>query len=186
MPGSLLSGDFRPAPNRSGPHQEDCNYGALKLLGQCTSEQFRQILLGSCFPSVESGFEIDLPPDQKFLPTGHPVRRSIITIEVSPKDIEIVEDSFKPGKIKIHFRDQSGRAFRYISVTDLGFHDYALQHHENNDMLGLNRLLQAQDAVFLRIGLSRTFKAPDGREGYWLQSNGIFTFPDYHEGIRGS
>jgi len=60
----------------------------------------------------------------------------------------------------------------------------ALTRFINNDLFALNQLLQTKDAVFLRIGLSRAYKAPDGREGYWLQTNGIYTFPHYHEGIR--
>jgi hypothetical protein len=184
LPGALLSSDFKPSANRSGPHQEDCKYGPLTFLGPCTGALFRQVLQGSTFPSVEAGFEIELPPDQKFLPVGHRVQRSIITIAVAPNDVEIIEDRYKPGKIKIHFRDQSGRSFRYIGVTDLGFHDYALQHHEADELAAVNQLLQSQEQVFLRIGLSRDYKSPDGRQGYWLQANGIYTFPHCHEKIR--
>jgi hypothetical protein len=37
----------------------------------------------------------------------------------------------------------------------------------------------------MRIGLSREYTATDNRNGYWLQANGIYTFPHFHEGIRG-
>jgi hypothetical protein len=184
LPGAILTGDFKPAPIRSGPHQEDSIYRALKFNGSCTSEQFKKVLADSCFSSLENGFEIELPLDQKYLPPKHPIQRSIITIKVSPSEIDIVEDSYKPEKIKLHFQDPSGRAFRYVSITDLGYHDYALHHREGNDLLALNQLLHAQDAVFLRIGLSRLYKDPNGREGYWLQANGIYTFPRWQKEIR--
>jgi len=171
-------------PSRSGPHQEGSNYGTLKFHGPCTPEQFRKVLSTSRFPSIEEGFEAELPRDQKFLPVNHGVQRSFITIEARPSDVEIAEDSYNPGKIKLHFRDKSGRAFRYIGVTDLGFHDHARRHHQSNDLAGLNGLLQAQDEVFLRIGLSRAYMAPGGRHGFWLQANGISTFPYYHEATR--
>jgi hypothetical protein len=140
LPGSLLTGDFTPAPNLSGPHQEDNKYKTLKFEGPCTAEAFKKVLVESSFPSIEEGFEIKLPADQKFLPADHPVKRSIITIAVAPRDVKIIEDSYKPGKIKIHFKDGSRRSFEFIGVTDLGFHDYALQHHEHDDLLAVNQL----------------------------------------------
>jgi hypothetical protein len=184
LPGAILTGDFTPASNLSGPHREDNTHKNLKFEGPCTAAQFKKVLQESCFPSVETGFEIELPKSQKYLPVGHPVQRSIITIAVAPRNVEIIEDDYEPGKIKLHFKDGSGRSFRFISVTDLGFHDYALQHHAANDLRAVNELLQTQTEVFLRIGLSREFTSPDGRAGYWLQANGIYTFPHYHEGIR--
>jgi hypothetical protein len=183
-PGAILVGDFVRLRNVIGPHQEDHSCNNLQFSGSSTSEQFKNVLLKSCFSSVEAGFEIKLPPQQKFLPAGHPVQRSIITIAVVPRDLEIVPNKYKPGKIKLHFKDRSGRSFSFISVTDLGFHDHALKHHETNDLLAVNQLLHSQKEVFLRIGLSREYKSPDGRTGYWLQANGIYTFPHYHEGIR--
>lgn len=184
LPGTRLSSDFTPTPNRRGPHQEDCNYGSIRVHGHCASAEFKQILERSSFATLEQGFEIQLPRNQKFIPANHSVQRSIITLSVPPPEVEIVQSDFNEGKIKLNFCDQSGRAFRYISVTDLGFHDYALHHHKAHDLAAVNRVLQTQEEVFLRIGLSRAYRAPDGREGYWLQANGIYTFPHYHESIR--
>ncbi len=185
LPGAILIGDFIPARSLTGPHQEDNNYKTLKFGGPCTTEAFRKVLVESCFPSIEDGFEIKLPADQKYLPAGHPVKRSIITIAVAPADVKIIEDSYKPGKVKVHFKDQSKHSFSFISVTDLGFHDYAQKHRAANDLLAVNKLLQLQEELFLRIGLSREFQAEDGRKGYWLQANGIYSFPNFHKGIRG-
>ena len=184
LPGAILTGDFTSSSGLKGPHQEDNTYSELKFAGPCTAEQFKKVLADSCFPSVEDGFEIKLPKGQKFLPAGHAVKRSIITIAVVPNDVNIVEDKFKPGKIKIHFKDQSKHSYSFIGVTDLGFHDYAQKNRAANDLSAVNDLLKAQEEVFLRIGLSREYKAQDGRFGYWLQANGIYTFPHYHEEIR--
>ncbi|MDE0410821.1 MAG: hypothetical protein OXI37_01185, partial [Gammaproteobacteria bacterium] len=71
------------------------------------------------------------------------------------------------------------------SITDLGFHSYAENHHqEAGDYEDLNQLLHSQEEIYLRIGLSRYFQAPDGRAGYWIQVNGIYSFPDYFEIVR--
>src|SRR6266516_2743238 len=97
LPGATLTGDFTPAPNLSGPHREDHNYKELNFQGPCTSKQFRDVLVNTCWPSVEEAFEITLTKDQKLLPPDHSVQRSIITIAAAPSEVEIVEDNFKPG-----------------------------------------------------------------------------------------
>jgi hypothetical protein len=184
LPGAILIGDFTPVA-RTGPHQEDFNHSNLMFHGPCSAEEFREALESTCFASVSEGFEFDFrDPNQKMLPPNHPVQRSIVTIAVSPSKIEIVEDMYKPGKIKVIFTDGAGQTFRYIPVTDLGFHDYALQHQQAGALETLNSWLQSQEEVFLRIGLSREYTNPQGRTGFWLQVNGIYTFPDYHPEIR--
>ena len=37
--------------------------------------------------------------------------------------------------------------------------------------------IAAQTEVFLRIGLGRSYKNEQGTEGFWMQANGIYTFP---------
>ena len=184
LPGAILTGEFTPSPNRAGPHQEDFLYDRLTFEGASTSADFRTALESGLVESVEDGFEIKFHDQQKHVPDGHPVARSIVTISASPTDVEIIDDSFKPGKLKLNFSDQAGCRFRYIAITDLGFHNYALQHRAPCDLEAINDFIRSQDEVFLRLGLSRSYEAPDGRRGYWLQANGVYTFPDYHRGIR--
>lgn len=185
LPGAKLSGDFTPSPDRTGPHQEDYLYKKLKFLGPSISSEFKNALRKGLYESVEEGFEVTLNDNQKHIPVDLEVQRSIITVRISPSEIVIKEDSYKPGKIKLNFRDLSGRKFRYISITDIGFHEYALQHHSLNELRKVNSMIKAQEEVYLRIGLSREYQSPhDDRYGYWLQVNGIYTFPDYIEEIR--
>lgn len=185
LPGAKLSGDFTPSPDRTGPHQEDYSYKKLKYLGPSNSSDFKDALRQGLYGSVEEGFEIKLNDNQKHIPIDYEVQRSIITVRISPSEIEIKEDSYKPGKIKLNFRDLSGRKFKYIPITDLGFYEYALGHHSRNELRKVNSMIKAQEGVYLRIGLSREYKPPnDERNGYWLQANGIYTFPDYNEEIR--
>jgi len=105
------------------------------------------------------------------------VPRSIISLRVDPRAVDIVEDQFKPGVIKLHFTDSSGRRHQYLTITDLGFFDYAQRHRDSGSLAGLNRDIQKQAEVCLRIGLSRRHQSPQGKDGYWLQANGIYTFP---------
>jgi hypothetical protein len=185
LPGAILSGEFTPSSDRDGPHQEDCIYSKLSLEGACSSAEFKRALKRGLFDSIEEGFEISLEDRQKHIPFGHDVGRSIITISVSPEHIQIVEDEYNPGKIKLNFLDDSKREFRYIGITDLGFHDWAINHHARRELNMLNDLVNSQKEIYVRVGLSRRFTSPnDGRDGYWLQVNGIYTFPDYHRDIR--
>ena len=74
--------------------------------------------------------------------------------------------------------------FRYLPITDLGFYEYAQRLAKNGAGLKkLNQYLEQQEEIFLRIGLSRIWKNND-REGYWIQVNGIYTFPEYMKEIR--
>jgi hypothetical protein len=91
--------------------------------------------------------------------------------------VEILEDGYKPGKIRIHFTDGSGQGYRFFPIADLGFHDYAQRHRESGALNDLNSAIAEQEVVFLRIGLGRAFKNPQGKEGFWMQANGIYTFP---------
>jgi hypothetical protein len=184
LPGTIIEGDFVKGPDLTGPHQEDCSFTDISHLGACSATEFENILVGSLSDSIEQGFSVEMDNGQKFIPHTHAVDRSIITLQVDPSCLAIVEDSYKPGKIRLNLTDKSGRSYRYLSITDLGFHDYAIQHHARGDLRELNNFLQSQREIYIRVGLSRSHSAPDGRHGYWLQANGIYTFPNFLEKLR--
>lgn len=184
LPGGILTGEFSTAKVRTAPHTEDCNYQKLTFDGPCSGEEFRNVLAGRCFPSVDAGFEVSLPSGEKVLPPDHKVQRSIITLQVQPHDIEIVEDSYRPGSIKLHFTDSAGCPHRFLPITDLGFYDYAQRHRDSGSLAALNVDISKQEEVFLRIGLSRRYKSPQGKDGFWMQANGIYTFPTVLRYVR--
>ncbi len=184
LPGAVLSANFTTAPGRQAPHQEDYWCSRLSHEGMCISSEFKRALEFGLFDSLEAGFGIALPEKQKFIPHEHAVQRSIITISVSPRLVEMVEDSYNPDKVKLNFTDRSGRRFRYFTITDLGFCNYAVNYHEHGQWSALTKWVRLQDEVLIRVGLSRRYQSPDGSDGYWLQVNGIYTFPECHKGIR--
>lgn len=183
LPGSILSGEFTPQKSLKGPHQEDVDYKNLKFVGPCSSQEFEQALRSGLQSSVSAGFELELGPGQKYVPPQHTVGRSIITIEVAPDAIEIVNDGYKPGKVKVHFTDASGRQFSYMSITDLGFFRYAATHRATDSLDKLNGFISRQELVYLRVGLSRPW-SNGAVEACWMQVNGIYTFPDFFKDIR--
>lgn len=182
-PGAILEGEITLQPNAENPHVEDAFYKNLRYLKPASSEEFKQVLEMTEFPSVSAGFGMEFMPDQKYIPVGTVVDRSIITIKISPQLIDIHEDQFKPGKIKASFTDASGFSLRYLSITDRGFFDYASKHQQHGEVYRINDYLQSQEELYLRVGVGRKWKSGD-RDGYWLQVNGIYTFPDYLEEVR--
>lgn len=184
LPGGILSGNFILKPDRTGLHQEDATRSELKFHGACSSATFKELLERSCFGSLAEGFNIVLPDHDRGVPVDHAVGRSIVTIKADPDSIQIIEDRFKPGKIKLNFTDASGREYRYFPITDLGFYDFAQKHRNDGKLAKLNGWIRMQKEVFLRIGLSRAFEPPGKKLACWMQGNGIYTFPDVPPGIR--
>lgn len=185
LPGAILSGNFSPSVNIVSPHVEDMDHQNLNFQGHCSSDEFYNILVNSCFPSVEEGFCCELEHKQKHIPQHPNLCRSIITIRINPYDISVVQDGFDEKKIRVHFTDGKGKEFSFVSITDLGFHNYAENNfHQANGYLDINNFFKKQSEIFLRVGLSREHTASDGRKGYWIQINGIYTFPDFNTDIR--
>lgn len=182
-PGAILKGNLTFQPVSENPHVEDANHSNLEFHGPCSSEKFLQVLDNSLSESVSEGFGVDFSENQKHIPHDQVANCSIITIKISPHQLSIHEDQYKPGKIKASFTDNSGHRYNYLSITDRGFHDYAKEHQNDGRLYEVTNLIRNQDVVYLRVGLSRVWTVGD-RNGYWLQVNGIYTFPHFHEEIR--
>lgn len=179
LPGAILSGDFSMPSKISPPHVEDRWYKNLKFHGPCTSDQFKMILEDSVINSISEGFGVNVPVGEKRIDLNSNLNVSIITIKVDPSSLSILENKYEQGKIRVSFCDGAGQWFRYLSITDLGFHDYAMNKHGLANLDALNVFIRNQKDVFLRIGLGRSWKG-----SYWMQVNGIYTFPEYIGEIR--
>ncbi|MFH1429586.1 MAG: hypothetical protein ABIH39_07575, partial [Candidatus Margulisiibacteriota bacterium] len=70
-------------------------------------------------------------------------------------------------------------------VTDLGYCNY-IEKHGTGCINMINSFIHDQKELFIRLGLGREFTAKNGsdRTGYWLQVNGIYTYPKYYKAIR--
>jgi hypothetical protein len=184
QPGAKIIGELDLKRNNSRPHVEDASYGKLKFGGPSTAKEFRDVLEMTLSPNVSEGFGVSLDQKQKHIPDETPALKSILTIKAQPNQIQIHEDQYKPGKIKLSFQDSSGHHFPYLSITDRGFYDFAEKHQNDSQLINVQRLLASQDEIYLRVGLGRSFEVDDGRKGCWLQVNGIYSFPNYRKEIR--
>jgi hypothetical protein len=180
LPGSKLDGTFIKDNDVSNPHIEDRKRKNLKYIGDSSSDEFQNILEFSLSPNISKGFDYTFAERGKVIPSKFKPVKSIITLKVSTQNIEIVKDSFKEGKIRLHLLDNDGTRFSFLSITDLGFYNYAMKHyHDVNFPNIINNFIRKQEIVYLRIGLGREYQG-----GFWLQVNGIYTFPNYDTEIR--
>lgn len=185
LPGAIVSAKLQKPPKVVKPHVEDMNYEVLTYHEPCSSGEFRQALESVIYDSINEGFNDKVPPGTKVIPTATPPDRSIISLKLDPSQIKIVRDKFNQEKIKLHLVDNDGREYQYLPITDLGFYNLAVSKQSQPDYTkGLNHFIKDQDEVFLRIGLSRIHDNEDGRVGYWIQVNGIYTFPNFMTEVR--
>jgi len=179
LPGNIIEGNFTRV-NAEKPHTEDYNYDSLKRVGICGSDEFEEILKKDLVDTISNGFGYGFVEKGKVIPKEFAPNRSIITIKLSTSSIEIVKDRFKEGKIRLNLLDNDSRKYSYLSITDLGFYNYAMKHYHDSDFPNLiNNFIREQQNAYLRIGLGREFQ-----DGFWLQVNGIYTFPNYDKSVR--
>jgi hypothetical protein len=183
-PGGILRGDLV-LSGGAVPHVEDASYRTLEFEGPCSAADFQNVLERTAYPSISEGFGVQINSGQKCIPITTPPVRSLITIKVNPRSFAVVQNSFDPTKLKAHFSDGHGTEMSFISVTDRGFYDYTQQHSsEPAKFAEISNYIHSQHDLYLRIGLSRAFTAGDGRNGFWIQLNGIYTFPNYLKYVR--
>lgn len=188
IPGSVLEGDFSPIPHSHTPHVEDhsFNAGRLKVIGSATGKEFERVLELTSSTTVKSGFG-SLPDNRLFASTAPP-STSIMTLKVAnpQSQFKLSVDKYNDQKFKAHITDESGFQLSFLPVADLGISDHVASIREDDPTLNeLNSFLQQQDTLYIRLGLSRVFSAGNPpRNGYWVQANGIYSFPSYREDLR--
>ncbi|MQA66490.1 MAG: hypothetical protein GEU76_11425 [Alphaproteobacteria bacterium] len=163
-PGATLEGEITLVEKADNPHIEDASYKNLKYLGPASGKDFKATLERTLSPSIASGFGVPFKAGQKHIPVGQRTNCSIVTVKVSPLALRIHEDQYKPGKIKASFTDEAGNSYRYLSITDRGFFDFAKKHHDDGKLSEVQKFITAQEEVYLRVGVSRRWKIGD-RDG---------------------
>lgn len=177
-PGTIVSADIIPDENAAAPHVEDCRFENDIWMEQVEEDVFREILEKSAVDSVHEAFEGLVTPSNRCVPVDSSCSRSIRTVRVDPLSLSVsVVDFGEEKKLRVGFSDLSGERFRHTPISDLYFHKAALCYVEQDRLDELNALLAGGEAVYIRVGLSRLYESKSGRQGYWMQANGIYTFP---------
>jgi hypothetical protein len=186
-PGAILEGPLTLKPDVVKPHIEDASKSSdLKKNGQASSAEFKSILENTKFDSVSSGFGVEFEVGQKHIPVEQQqlAVRSIITIRVLPSQLCIREKLDNWGSFRLTLTDESGHEFQSLKIQDLGFVDYAQKHKNDGKLADLREFLSSQEKIYLRIGVGRPPHEIRGKNGYWLQVNGIYSFPKFLKEIR--
>lgn len=185
QPGTVITGELILQATAKQPHVEDSSWEELDPIGRCTKKQFQDVLELTLSDSISEGFDVEFTEQyQKHIEQEDAPECSIITIKIPPANFRILEDRFNEGKIKASFTDNDGTYFSYLSITDRRFYDFAQEHYNDGKLDEVTDFIHEQDELYLRVGLSRYYEAEDGRAGYWLQVNGIYTFPSYMDEIE--
>jgi hypothetical protein len=177
LPGGILEGEFT-LKNAARPHVEDADHKNLRFLGKCSGDEFRAALESTLYESISEGFECEVTG--KGIPEDSPPPRSLITIKVRPDRFTVEKDGFDADKLRGKLTDSSGLTLTRLSITDVGFFHFAKGHAATEaDLARVTRFIRSQEELYVRIGLCRPYKGM-----YWLQLNGIYTFPDYLKAVR--
>ncbi len=180
LPGNVIKGNFTKMKSIENPHSEDCNYTKLSRTRICDSDEFQKLLDRDLVDSISKGFGYNFPEKGKVIPKDFMPTKSIVTLKVNTRNIEIVKDGFKEGNIRLNLLDNDGKRFSFLSITDLGFYNYAMNHFlDANFPKIINDFIRKQESIYLRVGLGREYQG-----GFWLQINGIYTFPNFDTEIR--
>jgi hypothetical protein len=179
LPGTILSADYTQPQLIEPPHVEDSIIaGKIRVAGIASSEQFESVLEVSACGSISAGFGVSMNGIKKYSTQLQKPTRSIITLRVDPKSFQVFEDNY--GKLRAHVTDSTGETYKYLSVTDLGFFDnVGIPEKRRMSARDALSVIHRQKTLYLRVGLSREHEG-----SYWLQINGIYTFPDYSLVVR--
>ncbi|WP_432735823.1 hypothetical protein [Maridesulfovibrio sp. FT414] len=177
-PGTIVSADIIPAENASAPHVEDCCFENTVWLERADEGVFRDVLERSAVDSVKDAFEGRITPTNRCVPENDPCGQSIRTVRVDPLSLTVtVVESGGEAKIRLGFADFAGEKYRHTPISDLYFHAAAMRYVEQGRLDELNALLAGGEVVYIRTGLSRLYESKSGKQGFWMQANGIYVFP---------
>ena len=168
------------------PHTEDYSFDpySLRLVRRLQGAAWQAALDRLLFGSVADIFEQPITHDNGYHLQDGTGARSIGTIQ--PRGI--ASASYTAGEdgvwnYRLGFYDQAGQFYR-LKITDLTWNAYCESlrdpDHAPKDIAArLTQMLKSR-RVYLRIGLSRKWVKHPGR--WYLQLNGLYTFPDYLDG----
>ncbi len=182
LSGSVIEGEFVLRPDAEAPHVEDCRRSGVRYVGMSTAEEFLEVLRKDASRSVADGFGIEGVECPRCIPKNEPPGRSIITVRIHPKAcwFKIGRD----GKFRFSFYDGADARYSSLPVADLKLREYRARQDGVDGIDAMTKFLHHQKEVYVRVGLGRSHRL-DSKEGYWLQVNGIYSFPSWFPQTRG-
>lgn len=159
------------------PHIEDAiDSGSLDYTRTAHTDYFKEILEWTLSESIAEGFGVNFA-GEKYIPADKNAKCSLITVKVESNCLRLSEDGYKQGRLRASVIDSSGNSYDNLSVTDRGFPNYNNENEDSRTLPEIQKSIQSQEEIYLRLGVSRQYR-DRWRDGYWLQVNGIYMFPD--------
>ncbi|WP_421902415.1 hypothetical protein [Maridesulfovibrio sp.] len=181
-PGIIVSADVVPHEDADSPHVEDCTFENDVWLDCVDEDTFKDLLERSAVDSMEEAFEGLITPKNRCVPVESPCAHSIRTIRIDPKSVSVsVVESAEGLKLRLGFSDKAGVRFRHTPIADLCFHRMAMDYVQQGRLDELEALLAGGEEVYIRAGLSRLYTSRNGKQGFWMQANGVYIFPGYYQ-----
>lgn len=184
-PFSLIEIDLRRAAPEA-PHTEDFvidGTGNIQIVGSLAEPEIHNLLGRQDVTTVNDIFGAEIV-NRRFVRPGTGTC-SLGTVTVNQVSfIELGDNQYGNEDYRITIVDASGARYR-LRATDIAFCRFAGQLREtlgNDQQAGmtLRQAINRANALYLRIGLSRSFKPRDDREpGCYLIVTGIYSFPSY-------
>ena len=168
---------------KENPHTEDAYFKSLNFNCKLSDDEFQKLLNKTLKNSISEGFNYSkFEETKKYIPVSiTSTDCSIITIKIFPSQLRILKDTFNCDKIKAELVDNDGQQFDYLPIKDIGFNKKVSKLlKDNNFDTKINDLAPETEIIYLRIGLTRRHKPKNSnKNGYWVQINGIYTFPNF-------
>ncbi len=176
-PGMIVDATVIPNEAAERPHVEDCLFVNDLWLERMDEVSFKDLLERSAVDSVNEAFDGLITSKKRYVPLDSPTEFSIRTIRIDPLSLSLSVVGTDEKKLRLSFTDKSGETFRHTPIADLNFYSCALKYVQNDRLEDFNTALAGGEKVFMRVGLSRVYTGKNGKQGYWMQANGIYCFP---------
>jgi superfamily II DNA helicase RecQ len=176
MPGTILRGRFHCIGN-SKPHMENHRYSSeLTKIDKSSETWFMESLSKTAYKTLNEGFSCEIKSGEKHITTETKPQRSLFTLKIKPENFKLRRATFDGvEKVSADFKDDFN-SFYSVAITDYYFYQALLKQ---GNFTRISKGISQSNNLFLRIGLSQPFKNPnDDRDGFWIQINGVFPFPD--------
>lgn len=189
-PRAVLRLQLRPSGKEEMPHVEDHDWhdsGSLLsmeyLMAESRWQRFLQKLAEDS-PRPLFGAEMQsLGRQRNRIIRPGKAKHSLTTVRCGRKLTFRLREKKSGGlRHSLSFFDDRQTSYQNIPVTDLALRYWAIARFGQGDSLPslsdwLTRQLNAAQHVYLRLGLGREYKGK-----FWLQVNGVYSFPDWLEG----
>lgn len=167
------------------PFTEDYSFDPMSLKFLYREREREEVLYWSIFKSVEALFEQEINPEPEFHVLPGRGRRSLGTI-IPSRVIRVIYERGRTDQYiyRLVFNDRANRTYA-LEIADLTWRCYC--DHLRAKRASPNAIAEALTdrlkklQVFLRIGLERRWQVRPPR--CFLQITGIYTMPDYLNGI---